>query len=371
MLELLCDQVFVITGNFEGQYGDRVHIDLVERGRARPRRISVAMQIVAQLSAQIKLTIRLSKIHRSLDLVLFDIGEFRNLMPLLLAKLLRKRTLVVHLGGNKLLEYQFEFHSGWEKIIPALLGVMLRVCYRLVDNILCISDSIVEFGGLTEYRKKILIYGGEHIDTVRFAAGLAPGERAALIGYAGRHSPKKGIMNLIRAVPLALKERPDARFLIAGSGEQSDAILKEVRNMGLEQEVTLVPWIADAEYPSFLNRLKLFVLPSYEEGLPVTMKEAMACGAVVLATAVGGIPDLIKNGKTGFILADNSPACIAQTILKALSSPYLDRIARDARSLIEKEASFVASLEKWRYVLESVLGRNVSPRGNRPTALRP
>ena len=70
--------------------------------------------------------------------------------------------------------------------------------------------------------------------------------------------------------------------------------------------------------------LKLLVLPCYTEGLPNVMLDAMACGTLVLAISVGAIPDPIKNDETRFIMGDNSPECIARSVVKALN--YRDLI---------------------------------------------
>ena len=75
----------------------------------------------------------------------------------------------------------------------------------------------------------------------------------------------------------------------------------------VNKNVTLVGWISHDELPSYLNMLKLLVVPSYTEGLPNIVIEAMSCGTPVLATPVGGVPDLIEDGITGFILEDNFP----------------------------------------------------------------
>jgi glycosyltransferase involved in cell wall biosynthesis len=105
------------------------------------------------------------------------------------------------------------------------------------------------------------------------------------------------------------------------------------------------------EIPKYLNELKLLVLPSYTEGLPNTMLEAMACGTPVLATAVGAVPDIIKDGETGFIMEDNSPDCIARNVLRALSHPNLEQIADNAHSLVEKEFTYEAAVRKYETVL--------------------
>jgi glycosyltransferase involved in cell wall biosynthesis len=106
--------------------------------------------------------------------------------------------------------------------------------------------------------------------------------------------------------------------------------------------------------PDYFNELKLLVVPSYSEGLPGTLLEAMACGTPALATPVGGIAEVIKDGETGFLLPDNSPQSIAQNVIRVLNYPNLAQIADNARALIEREYSFQAAVERYRRILYGV-----------------
>ncbi len=103
-----------------------------------------------------------------------------------------------------------------------------------------------------------------------------------------------------------------------------------------------------------MNELKLIILPSYTEGLPNIMLEAMACGTPVLATPVGSIPDVIKDGETGFIMKNNSPECIAENVIRALNYPNLEQISLNARILVEKEYTYEKAVEKYKKVLENI-----------------
>ena len=90
---------------------------------------------------------------------------------------------------------------------------------------------------------------------------------------------------------------------------KSVAFLQEKNLMDL---VKTAGWISHDHLPEYLRMLQLLVIPSSTEGLPNIMLEAMACGTPVAATSVGAIPDVIREGETGYILEDNSPECISE-----------------------------------------------------------
>jgi len=84
------------------------------------------------------------------------------------------------------------------------------------------------------------------------------------------------------------------------------------------------------------------------------MLEAMACGTPVLATPVGAIPDVIIDGKTGFIMENNSPECIAENVARALASPDLEEIAENGRRFVEENFTFEKTVENWKEILQSI-----------------
>jgi glycosyltransferase involved in cell wall biosynthesis len=84
------------------------------------------------------------------------------------------------------------------------------------------------------------------------------------------------------------------------------------------------------------------------------MLEAMACGTPVLATPVGAIPDVIKDGETGFIMGDNSIECIRENVIRVLNSPDLERIAEKGRRFVEENYTFEKTVERWEEILKNL-----------------
>jgi glycosyltransferase involved in cell wall biosynthesis len=101
----------------------------------------------------------------------------------------------------------------------------------------------------------------------------------------------------------------------------------------------------------YLNGLKKVLLHSHTTKLPNLIIEAMACDTPILATPLGAIPGMIEDGKTGFIMENNSPACIAENIIRALGYPNLDEIVKSSRRLVKEGFTYEAAVKKYKKIL--------------------
>ena len=287
-------------------------------------------------------------------MIFFLAGRLYSL-PMLVAKLLGKKTVVVA-GGSAVKTtkgmYGETLIGLGGIILSCIAGVLEKIDLRLSDQIAVETEGAINLLGLSKYRDKIAINGSMYVDINLFKIKQDIETKRDLVGYIGRLSGEKGVMNFVKAIPLILKERDDIEFLIGGNGKLFDKIKEELKSGNLLAKVTLAGWIPHDELPDYLNELKLLVLPSYTEGLPGIVQEAMACGTPVLATPVGGVPDLVKDGQTGFILVDNTPESIADGVITALSSKNLEEMVKNARKLIEVEYAYEAMVRKCREALE-------------------
>jgi glycosyltransferase involved in cell wall biosynthesis len=174
-------------------------------------------------------------------------------------------------------------------------------------------------------RPKVMPMG---VDAQRFSGGPAHnGNSEQIVLFVGRLASKKGVEYLIRAFPDVLARHPNARLVVVGDGpcrEQLEALSSQLR---LGECVRF----AGAQPPTALPRLyrasRVFVLPSVvamsgdTDGLPVVLLEAMAAGCPLVGSAVGGIPDVVINGRTGLLVEPGAPAALAAAINQVLESP--------------------------------------------------
>jgi len=145
---------------------------------------------------------------------------------------------------------------------------------------------------------------------------------------------------------------PDLKILLGGGGELFLPIKKEIEKKSFSDRIFIKEWITQDQLPNFLNNIKLLILPSYKEGLPNIILESMGCGTAVLATPVGGIPGVILDGKTGYIMDNNTPECIVENVKRALTSPELEEIAENGRRFVLDRFSFDNVVQNWGRILE-------------------
>lgn len=342
------DKVCLVTGDVAcAFFKDNHKIKLYGVGNSpKPNTFD---RIAKYIPTQLRMSYRLARASATTDLWIFFIGGPVSPLPILTAKLFGKKVVLAY-GGSGI-----ESMRTQSKVLSKLAQILTRASSTLSDKIILYSQNLVQEYNFKKYRHKISMANEYFLDFNKFKIQKQLDERDNLIGYIGRLSPEKGILNFVKAVPEVLKERDEIRFLVGGDGQLRDEIEKYLDSENLTGKVKLVGWIPHDELLNYLNELKLIVLPSYTEGLPGIMLEAMACGTPVLVTPVGAIPDVIKHGETGFIMENNSPKSIARDILGAVGYPGLSRIAQNARRLAEQEYTYEVTVELYKAALGELM----------------
>ncbi len=210
-----------------------------------------------------------------------------------------------------------------------------RLKYALpVDCYLCISRGVMDVmarGGIPRARLALVPSGIELPRPVRGEPGVAdlrallgcPSD-APVVGTVAALAPHKDHATLLEAVPEVLRRVPDAHFAWVGEGECRDALERRIAALGLEQRVHRLGFRPDAH--ALLEQFTLFALSSHLEGLCTSLLDALALGVPIVATRVGGIPDVVADGVSGRLVPARDPAALAAAIAHALEHP-LERAA--------------------------------------------
>jgi glycosyltransferase involved in cell wall biosynthesis len=278
---------------------------------------------------------------RDARVVLFCFGADLFILPILTAKILKKK-VIIRADGRPSHYLRTMRHS---KIKVVLFTLIERLIYPFVDRIVLEHPYMLYYFNYNKYQQKVAgipLY----VDLMSFERSKNLASRHFDLAFIGRFSPEKGIVEFISA----LHHLPQKfNILVIGDGPLNSEI-----SWPNQCALTHFSWVDHKAMPNYLNDIKILAMPSYKEGLSNLLLEAMACGTPVLATPVGAIPDVIIDGKTGFIMGNNSPECIAANVVRALSSPDLEQIAEDGRRFVEENFTFEKTVENWKGILQSM-----------------
>jgi glycosyltransferase involved in cell wall biosynthesis len=200
-----------------------------------------------------------------------------------------------------------------------------RVAYS-ARKVTAVSDScaaeIRQYYGIKE-----VVTIGNGVDTSFFvprdASDDRPREMRAV--YAGILSTRKGLPDLVKSAPYVLREIPEVKFLVAGTGPLRGYLIKLVRQLHLEESFSFPGYLDRNQLREYYQNASLVVLPSYHEGLPNVLLEAMSCGVPVVATAIPGTTEAVVDGEVGILVPPHNPERLAEAIVRLLRDPQLRR----------------------------------------------
>jgi len=185
-------------------------------------------------------------------------------------------------------------------------------------------------------------------DGLRAALGIPASAR--VVGFLGRLSPEKGPEVFLRAALLAHSRLPDTHFVLVGDGPLGPTLKADVARLKLEGRVHLAGLRRDVA--NVLNDLDVLVSSSHSEAMPLAVMEAMASGLPVVATRVGGVPDMIDQGESGWLVAPDDFDDIATRLEQILATPgELERMGRAARTRAVDKMALSDSVERMAQLL--------------------
>jgi glycosyltransferase involved in cell wall biosynthesis len=249
-----------------------------------------------------------------------------------------------------------------------------RLAYRVVScaaAMVAVSEDVkrfvVEATGVPAGRVRVVLNGvaaatpvpEETRARLRAELGIRDGERVVTV--VGSLYPVKGHRYLLEAVPRVLESFPSTVFLIAGRGGCEGDLREQARGLGIETRVRFLGLRGDV--PVLLAASDVFVLPSLSEGLSIAILEAMAAGRPVVATRVGGNPELVLHGQTGVLVPPADPPALASAMVGVLTDPEASRrLGEEGRRLVTDRFGIDAMVKQYEAIYDAALGRNHGPR---------
>jgi glycosyltransferase involved in cell wall biosynthesis len=174
-----------------------------------------------------------------------------------------------------------------------------------------------------------------------------PAQRSgAMVCYVGRIEQAKGVFDLIEAVNEVRDTIPGVRLECAGDGDM-EAVLRHALARGIRANVHFTGWISPRRREELLARATVFVLPSHAEGMPMSLLEAMAAGCPVIASDVGGIPDVVTDGVNGLLVPAGDRDALALALHRLLVDRELAaRLGREGRETIRRRFTAAHAIER-------------------------
>lgn len=192
----------------------------------------------------------------------------------------------------------------------------IKKVFSLADRVIVLSEEWAEFFGeyICDPEKITVLHNGVIIPQYQKKDYTDHN-----VLYLGRLGARKGSYDLLKAIPEILKEVPDAVFFLGGDGEVAQS-KKVIDENDLAEHVKLLGWVQADEKEEYMKKSSIFVLPSYHEGMPMAVLEAMSYGLATVASNAGGIPQIIENGKNGIRIEAGDIHAIETELIKLLKN---------------------------------------------------
>jgi glycosyltransferase involved in cell wall biosynthesis len=271
---------------------------------------------------------------------------------------------------------------GWtgESLKVRLYEALDRFHLRWMDRVVCVSEAQaarVRRAGVRPDRVHVI---HNAVDPERFPdpdcryrtklQRYFRQPRSRIIGAAGRLSPEKGYHVFVSAAQRIHKADRSIGFVLFGDGPCRAKLVKQINAAGLNGAFVLSGFRSDLD--RFMPFFDLFVLPSFTEGLPNVVLEAFAAGVPVVATAVGGTPEVVEDGVNGRLVAAGNPDAMAERILAALvSEEKLRDMGLMGRQCVLERFTFAAQAARYARLFDELVptaDKVVSPRPSVPTS---
>lgn len=239
--------------------------------------------------------------------------------------------------------------------VPLMIQMSLWRRWRGAFSRIIANSEATKAALITEGIEPVqVIYNGVPLQSQRAPLGREP-----TAVYAGRLTREKGVDVLVRAFALVRKRVPSARLMIAGRGREQEALKLLVQDLGLEDAVSMPGHLRSDELEARSQSAWVQVVPSrWAEPFGLVAAEAMMRGRAVIASAMGGLQEIVEHGRTGFLIPPDDPEALAERLsLLLLNSGLAETMGKAAQDVARQRLSLNRQVDELVEVYEQLLGR--------------
>ncbi|MBV5328707.1 MAG: glycosyltransferase family 4 protein [Chlorobium sp.] len=264
-----------------------------------------------------------------IDIVHIHCGDItsshRKFLYFKIAQLFKKK-IVLHLHGALFIEQFNKSSTFWRK--------RLSVFFEESHVVICLAKSWShDIGLLFPRSKRLVIPNGIPLPQIDC---LQRDHKEVIVTFLGLIGPRKGIFDLLLVVKDLVAQGLPIFLKIGGNGEV-DRLKKNIQEAALQDHVEYLGWVTPLERKLLLEKTDIYVLPSYGEGMPMSILEAMSYSIPIVSTMVGGIPELVRNDYSGFLVCPGDTAQLSSKLKLLVENKKLrSDMGKHARESVEQ-----------------------------------
>lgn len=255
------------------------------------------------------------------------------------------KKIIIHQHAADFDKYFFEqINEGKRKKV--------KYVFDLADRIIVLSEEWAEFFGkhVCDSSKIEVVYNGVIIPECEQKD--YGDHNVLMLGQLGK---RKGTYDLLKAIPIVLETIPDATFFLGGNGDIKQC-RKIVLDDGLEEKVVFIGWVHGIDKEEYFKKCSTFILPSYHEGMPMAVLEAMSYGLATISTNAGGIPEIIEQNVSGVRIEAGDIGAIAKALIDILKNrDKREQMGKAGQKRIYARFDFKLNITKLRQIYSEVI----------------
>lgn len=332
--------------------------DVFDSQKGAPSEFGVLKRLPFNVKRLINFNALISKKKYDFAHLHFDCGSFRGRAPMILSLRLRGIKVLLHLHG-----------TGWEVFYDEVSQserIFARLGLKASNIIIVLYDLWVM--KIKEMLPESQVYVtnnfvGEQIDVPDSIINdtrkrLGFNDDDIVVVFVGGVGWRKGCFDILEAAPIVLQSRPNVKFLLVGGDDypgEYEKIKTQVKQKGLDRDVIMTGSASREEVTQYMLMSQIFLLPTYREGAPIAIIEAMRASLPIITTPVGAIPDMVTSGLDGILIEPGHPEQIAETVTRLVDNPDMRaKLGQSALEVFRKRFSTKSAIAQLAKIYEKI-----------------